>query len=155
MKSKNAKRNFMRKLNLKSITQISLITVLVNTFAFVQVAMAQADSTAATVVAKTGQEPPAWMQFVPFAVIIMVFYFFMIRPQAKKQKELQNFNQSLKIGDQVITQTGLFGKITGLSEQIANLEVSSGVQIKLLRSQISMLQTALQNNTAKKETVQS
>lgn len=88
-------------------------------------------------------QPPAWMQFVPILAILAVFYFFMIRPQAKKHREQQNFLQSLKVGDQVVTQSGLFGKITGLSEQIANLEVSNGVQIKLLRTQISMLQSAL------------
>jgi len=105
---------------------------------------AQAETAVSTAAAATPQQPPAWMQFVPFAVIIVVFYFFLIRPQAKKQKEQQGFMQSLKVGDLVVTQSGLFGKITGLNDQIANLEISQGVQIKILRPQISMLQSALQ-----------
>ena len=94
--------------------------------------------------AATPQEPPAWMQFVPFMVIAGVFYFLLIRPQAKKQKEAQTFNSSLKNGDLVITQSGILGRITGLTEQIATLEVDSGVHIKVLRLQISAPQSVLQ-----------
>ena len=97
-----------------------------------------------TVATATAAEPPAWMQFVPMLAIVVVFYFFLIRPQAKKQKELVGFLSALKVGDLVVTQSGLFGKITGLNEQIANLEIANGVTIKLLRSQITMLQSALQ-----------
>lgn len=93
-------------------------------------------------------QPPAWMQFVPFLVIIAVFYIFLIRPQAKKQREAQNFLSQLKNGDQVITQAGILGRITGLTETVATLEVDQGVQIKILKSQISMPQSVLQ---AKKE----
>lgn len=100
----------------------------------------------APVAAAQPQTPPAWMQFVPFLVIIVVFYFFIIRPQANKQKQQQDFLGSLKVGDQVITQSGLFGKITGINDHICNLEIAQGVQIKTLRSQITMLQSALQSN---------
>lgn len=99
---------------------------------------------AATTATATAAQPPAWMQFVPMLAIVVVFYFFLIRPQAKKQREQQDFLTSLKVGDQVVTQSGLLGKITGLNEQIANLEISNGVTIKLLRTQITMLQSALQ-----------
>lgn len=105
-------------------------------------AFAQEATTAAATT--TAQQPPAWMQFVPMLAIVVVFYFFLIRPQAKRHKEQQNFLSSLKVGDQVVTQSGLLGKITGLNEQIANLEIANGVTIKLLRSQITMLQSALQ-----------
>lgn len=88
--------------------------------------------------------PPAWMQFVPFVVIIAVFYIFLIRPQAKKQKETQDFLSALKVGDPVITQSGILGRITALTEQLATLEIASSVQIKVLRNQILMSQTALQ-----------
>lgn len=119
--------------------------VLVLTFSLLMTQLAFAQTEGATTAQATGpQQPPAWMQFVPFAVIIVVFYFFLIRPQAKKQREQQGFLQSLKVGDQIITQSGLFGKITGLNEQIANLEIANGVQIKILRHQIIMLQSALQ-----------
>lgn len=110
----------------------------------------EAAATATTAAGTAAQQPPAWMQFVPMLAIVVVFYFFLIRPQAKRQKEQVNFLSSLKVGDQVVTQSGLFGKITGLNENIANLEISNGVTIKLLRSQITMLQSALQKPEAAK-----
>lgn len=95
-------------------------------------------------VAATPQEAPTWMQFVPFMVIAGVFYFLLIRPQAKKQKEAQTFITGLKNGDLVITQSGILGRITGLTDQVATLEVDSGVHIKVLRVQISAPQSVLQ-----------
>lgn len=94
------------------------------------------------------QPPPSWMQFVPFAVIIGVFYFFLIRPQAKKQKETQEFLSALKQGEQVITQSGILGRVTNLDTSVVTLEVAHNVQMKFLRSQILMSQSVLQ---AKKE----
>lgn len=108
---------------------------------------AQTAETTAVAVAPM-QAQPGWVQFVPFVIIIAVFYFFLIRPQAKKQKEVQQFLSGLKNGDQVITQAGILGRITGLTETVATLEVASEVQIKVLRSQILMSQSVLQ---AKKE----
>jgi len=107
-----------------------------------------ADDAAATATA-TAPSAPAWTQFVPFIVILGVMYMLVIRPGAKKQKETQDFLGSLKVGDQVVTQAGILGRITSLSDLIAGLEIANQVQIKVLRSQIMMSQTALQN--AKKE----
>ncbi len=102
------------------------------------------------VAAPVNAPPPqaAWMQFVPFAVIIGVFYFFLIRPQAKKQKETQSFLSALKVGEQVITQSGILGRITALTDQVATLEIANNVQVKMMRAQIAMSQSVLQ---AKKE----
>lgn len=101
-----------------------------------------ADSVAAAEAAPA--QAPVWMQFVPFIIIIGVFYVFLIRPQAKRQKEAQEFLSSLKVGDQVITQSGILGRITGLNEQVATLEVAHDVQIKVLRAQILLPQSSLQ-----------
>jgi preprotein translocase subunit YajC len=109
---------------------------------------ALADVPAVAAATPTPEAAPAWMQFVPFAIIIGVFYFFLIRPQAKKQKETQSFISSLKVGDNVVTQSGILGRITGLAEQIATLEIANGVQIKVMRAQVLMSQSVLQ---AKKE----
>lgn len=121
---------------LKNVVGISAI--LLSQAAFAQDAAA----------APAGQ-PPAWMNFVPFLVILVVFYFFLIRPQAKKQKEVQSFLSALKVGDQVITNSGILGRITGLTEAVANLEIANGVQIKILRSQILSSQASLQAQTQK------
>lgn len=109
---------------------VSLILILSS-----QLVMAQAPAAA--------EAPPAWMQFVPIAVIMLVFYFFMIRPQAKKQQELKTLLESLKSGDQVITNSGILGRISGLNENVVTLEISQGVQIKILKSQILGLQSAV------------
>ncbi len=93
--------------------------------------------------------PPSWMQFVPFAVIIVVFYFFLIRPQAKKQKETQSFLSSLKVSDLVITNSGILGRITNLADAVVTLEVANGVQIKFLRTQIMGSQEILKAQAAK------
>ena len=119
-------------------TAIGLVLTGLTTFA--QTADVAAPGTAPT--------PPAWMQFVPFVIIIGVFYFFLIRPQAKKQKETQSFLTALKVGDQVITQSGILGRITAMTDVITTLEVANNVQIKVLRAQILTSQSVLQ---AKKE----
>lgn len=115
---------------------------------FADIAAPAAEATAQTAQV-AAQQPPAWMQFVPFVIIIAVFYFFIIRPQAKRQKETQDFLSALRVGDQIVTQAGLLGRITALNDHIATLEVAHDVQVKVLRSQILMSQQALQLNTKK------
>lgn len=115
----------------------------------VTVAFAQDSATPAAPAAAPVAPPPAWMQFVPFVVIIGVFYLFLLRPQAKKQREQQNFFTNLKSGDQVITNSGILGKITGIAEKVVTLEIANGVQIKVLRNQISAMQSVLQNQPTK------
>ena len=79
------------------------MNLLVNLFFTGVQAFAQTADNAANVAAAATAAPPApaWMQFVPFVIIIGVFYFFLIRPKTKKQKETQSFLESLKVGDQV------------------------------------------------------
>ena len=103
----------------------------------------------AATAAAGAESAPAWMQFVPFVFILVVMYFLVIRPQAKKQKEAQSFLSALRVGDQVITQSGILGRVTALTDSIATLEVANQVQMKFLRAHILMSQAALQ--AAKKE----
>jgi preprotein translocase subunit YajC len=74
--------------------------------------------------------------------MFVVFYFLLIRPQQKKQKEHQHMLSELKVGDRVITQGGLLGKITGFSDHFVVLEVQEKVRIKVLRNSISGKQGA-------------
>jgi preprotein translocase subunit YajC len=75
--------------------------------------------------------------FVPMIMIFVVFYFMLIRPQQKKQRELQNWLKQLKKGDEVVTTGGLIGKISGLSDSTVTLELQEKVRVKVLRSHIS------------------
>jgi preprotein translocase subunit YajC len=80
--------------------------------------------------------------FLPIVLIFGVFYLLLIRPQQKKQKELKAMLQNLKKGDAVITQGGLYGKITGLSDQILTLEIADKVQVRVTRSAVAGLATS-------------
>lgn len=57
------------------------------------------------------QQSNGLMNFLPLILIIVVFWFFMIRPQMKRQKELKNFRDSLKKGDKIVTTGGIYGKV--------------------------------------------
>ena len=74
--------------------------------------------------------------FLPLVLIIVVFYFFMIRPQVKRQKDLKNFRDSLAKGDKVITTGGIYGKITAINENIMNVEICKDIIIKIDKSAV-------------------
>lgn len=76
-----------------------------------------------------GQSP--FISFLPLLLIVLVFYFFMIRPQMKKQKELRTFRDQLKKGDKVVTTGGLYGKVTDISNQVVTMEVDNNVRLKV------------------------
>ena len=78
-----------------------------------------------------GQEANPIMSFLPLLLIVVVFYFFMIRPQMKRQKETRKFREGLKKGDKVVTTGGIYGKISELKETTIVLEVAKDVQIKV------------------------
>lgn len=100
--------------------------------AFVTVAHAQASGSAPA-------QPGMLESMLPLAVIFVVFYFFIIRPQAKNRKEHQKVLESLKRGDKVLTASGILGTIEGLTDAFVTLEIAEGVSVKILRSQISGL----------------
>lgn len=78
------------------------------------------------------------MSFVPLVLIFIVFYFLIIRPQQKKAKDHQNFLGGLKKDDEVVTNGGLYGKVTGLTEGAVTLEIADGVRVKVSRGHILM-----------------
>ncbi|MBR5804181.1 MAG: preprotein translocase subunit YajC [Bacteroidaceae bacterium] len=77
-----------------------------------------------------------------FSMIIMmvaifaIMYFFMIRPQQKKQKEIMTFRNNLTIGQEVVTAGGIYGKVKELDVTTVTLEIASGVKIKIDRNSI-------------------
>jgi preprotein translocase subunit YajC len=86
-------------------------------------------------------------QFLPFVLMFVVIYFFMIRPQQKKIKQEKEFESSLKVGDKIITKSGFHGKIAELSETSVIIETMSG-KLKIERSAISLELTAALNKKA-------
>jgi preprotein translocase subunit YajC len=86
-------------------------------------------------------------QFLPFLLMFVVIYFFMIRPQQKKIKQEKQFDAELKVGDKVILKSGFHGKVTELSETTAVIETMAG-KMKIERSAISLELTAALNKKA-------
>ncbi|KFF16107.1 preprotein translocase subunit YajC [Flavobacterium hydatis] len=80
-------------------------------------------------------------QFAPFLLMFVVIYFFMIRPQQKRAKNEKEFESSLKVGDKIITKSGLHGKVSELAETTVVIETMSG-KLKMERSAISMEMSA-------------
>ena len=83
-----------------------------------------------------GQSGNAYQSLVFIVLIIVVFYFFMIRPQMKRQKELKNFRETLKKGDKIITNGGIYGKIMDVKEQTLTVEIADNVLVKVDKSAV-------------------
>jgi len=74
---------------------------------------------------------------IVMTVLFGIFYFLLIRPQQKKQKELKDMIANLSHGDTVITQGGLYGKVVGLTDTMVTLEIADKVRVKVGRNFIS------------------
>jgi len=82
------------------------------------------------------QQANPLMTFLPLVLIIVVFYFFMIRPQMKRQKELRKFQESLSKGDKVIIAGGIFGKITEVKDEYVVVEIDENAKVKVIKSSV-------------------
>ncbi len=77
------------------------------------------------------QAQSGWQTFIMMGLVIVVFYFFMIRPQMKRQKELKNFRESLQKGQKIVTTGGIYGKITDIQDTTVTIEIAENVKIKM------------------------
>jgi len=75
-----------------------------------------------------------WSFLVMMILIFVVMWFFMIRPQQKKQKEINNWRNSLKKGDKVVTVGGIYGTVSEVKDAFLILEITDGVRIRVDRS---------------------
>ncbi len=78
------------------------------------------------------------MSFLPMLLIIVVFYFFMIRPQMKKAKDHKKYIEELKKGDRVVTSAGIHGRIVDMNDTTFLIEVESGTKIRFDKTAISL-----------------
>jgi preprotein translocase subunit YajC len=72
-----------------------------------------------------------------FVLVFGVFWFFMIRPQVKKQKQERKFREEMKKGDKVVTTGGLHGKVVEISEKTVKIDVSNGMVLKFEKTCVS------------------
>ncbi len=78
-----------------------------------------------------------WMSFLPIVFIFVIFYFLLIRPQQKRAKDHRKLLEDLKVGEYVLTSGGIYGRITGLRDNIITLEISDKVRVKVSRGNIA------------------
>lgn len=94
----------------------------------------------------------AWQSMIPMVLIFVIFYFFLIRPQLKRQRELDKTINNLKKGDKVVAAGGLYGVISKIDGNILFLEIADNVKIKALKSSVTQVLNA--ENTAPAEIAQ-
>lgn len=84
----------------------------------------------------------AWQSMIPMVLIFVIFYFFLIRPQLKRQRELDKTINNLKKGDKVVAAGGLYGVISKIDGNILFLEIADNVKIKALKSSVTQVLNA-------------
>ena len=91
------------------------------------------------------------MNIVMIVALIAIFYFFMIRPQQKRQKEIRKFRDSLTVGDRVITAGGIHGKIRGIKDNAFIIEIADNVKITIDKGSVypSATEAQVENQEAK------
>src|SRR5713101_6362818 len=78
----------------------------------------------------------SWLQLVPFVIVLGIFYFIILLPMKRKQQKTQQFLESLKVGDRVITTGGIYGQVTRLGEQSLQLQIADKLRIEVAKAAI-------------------
>jgi preprotein translocase subunit YajC len=81
-----------------------------------------------------------WVQFLPFALALAIVYFVLLLPMKRRQKKVQSFLDSLKLGDRVITTGGIYGTIVRMADRSVKLQVADKVNIEISKAAIAGLQ---------------
>ena len=84
-----------------------------------------------------GGQGSQFMSFLPIILIFVIFYFLLIRPQQKRAKDHRSLLSGLKVGDQVLTNGGIYGRVTGLRDDVLTVEISDKVRVKVSRGHIA------------------
>lgn len=80
--------------------------------------------------------PSGWVQLIPFALVLGIFYFVILLPMKRRQQKVTAFLGALKVDDKVVTSGGIYGVITRLNEQSVQLQIADRVRIELARTAI-------------------
>ena len=83
-----------------------------------------------------GQPVSPLVQLIPFALVLAIFYFVILLPMRNRQKKVQEFQSSLKVGDRVITTGGIYGHIAKVNDQSVKLQIADKLQIEVSRAAI-------------------
>jgi preprotein translocase subunit YajC len=80
--------------------------------------------------------PSAWVQLIPFVLVLGIFYFVILLPMKRRQQKVQTFLSALKVGDRVVTSGGIYGTITRISDQSVQVQVADKVRLEMSRNAI-------------------
>jgi len=80
--------------------------------------------------------PSVWVQLLPFALVLAIFYFIILLPMKRKQQKVADFLSALKVGDQIVTSGGLYGTITRVSDQAIQVQIAERVRVDVSRNAI-------------------
>ncbi len=98
-----------------------------------------------------GQAQGGFSAFIPLILMFVIFYFLLIRPQQKKQKEHQEMTRNLKKGDRIMINGGIYGNITSLEESVITVEIADKVRVKVNRGYVAALAQAAAPPSPKKD----
>jgi preprotein translocase subunit YajC len=84
----------------------------------------------------TTDQGPAWMNFVPFAMVLAILYFLILMPMQKQRKKVQEFQTGLKVGDKIVTTGGIYGVITRVNDTSVQLQIADKVRIEIARAAV-------------------
>jgi preprotein translocase subunit YajC len=80
--------------------------------------------------------PSAWVQLLPFVLVLAIFYFVILLPMKKRQQKVQAFLSALKVGDRIVTSGGIYGTITKVSEASVQVQVANNVRLEIARTAV-------------------
>jgi preprotein translocase subunit YajC len=83
------------------------------------------------------QNVSPWVQFLPFILVIGIFYFIILLPMKRRQKKVQQFLEALKVGDRVVTNSGIYGTITKITDRTVKVQIADKVHIELSKAAIA------------------
>ena len=89
--------------------------------------------------AQAGGGEGGFASLIPIVLLFVIFYFMLIRPQQKRAKEHRSMVEALAKGDEVVTQGGLLGRVTKVSDNFIQIEVSDGIEVKVQRHMVGAL----------------
>jgi preprotein translocase subunit YajC len=115
----------------------SVALVLSTSVAFAEEAAPSVPASGAVAAVGAPARPSTFETIMPFILMFGVMYFLILRPQQKKAKEQQEMLSKLSGGDEVITTSGILGRVHSVAEKVVTLEVADNVRMKFLRSQIA------------------
>ena len=80
--------------------------------------------------------PSMWVQFLPFVLVLGIFYFIILLPMKRRQQKVQAFLSALKVGDRIVTTGGLYGTITRIADASIQVQVADKVRVEMSRNAV-------------------